>query len=220
MSTMHKARVAALAVGTTAIMAAGASAASATTLRSGSATGAALASGSTISGPLTGTATLTTAFGNATCTVGSLGGTVGTNPAATVLLTSPVLSLGSYPGTPCNGPGTSAPFRIFDAQLISAGSVGVTSNAAGTGGSLVASTVVVRARIASPRTLSAPNGTCDFNVNTAAGVAQNADNSVTFTNVPITSATGLCAQAINANSGFTAKFGPLKSGGANVFVTQ
>lgn len=219
MSTMHKARVAALAVGTTAIMAAGATAASATTLRSGSTTGAALASGSTISGPLTGTATLTTAFGNATCTVGTLGGTVGTNPAGTVALTSPILSLGSFPGTPCNGPGTTAPFRIFDAQLISAGSVGVTSNAAGTGGSLVASTVVVRARIASPRTLASPNGTCDFNVNTATGIAQNSDNSVSFVNTPITSATGLCAQAINANSGFTAKFAPLKSGGANVFIT-
>jgi len=218
MSTMHKARVAAIAVGTAAVMAAGASAASATTLRSGSTTGAALASGSTISGPLTGTATLTTAFGNATCTAGTLGGTVGTNPAATVALSSPILSLGSS-ASPCNGPGTSAPFRIFDASLVSAGSIGFTANSAGTGGVLSASSVVVRARIASPRTLSQPNGTCDFNVNTATGVGLNSDNSVTFTNVPITSATGLCAQAINASSGFSAKFAPLQSGGSNVYVT-
>lgn len=212
MSTFTKARIAAVSVGTAAIMATGAAAASATTLSNA---GGALATGSTISAPLSGTATLNTAFGPSSCTTGTIGATVtGANPAPTVALGSPVFTLGT-----CSGPtSTSSPFRIFSATLSSATSISAVapSTIAGADGDLNIAGATIQVRIGVPRTAPAPTGTCNMTVASVKGALRNSDNSVTFSGVNISSATGVCAQALPAN--FTATFKPLTSGGSAVTI--
>ncbi|WP_022930144.1 hypothetical protein [Patulibacter americanus] len=204
MSQFLKARTAAVAVGTAALMAAGASAASATTLSNG---GGPLAAGSTISGPLVGTASLQTALGPSSCSAGTLGGTVGTNPAPTVAITSPVFTLNTCTGpTPPGGA-----LKINSANLASVTTAGITY------GSAAASTLgITGANITLNVTASGLTQNCNMTANSATGIARNADNSITFTNVPVTGATGVCARALPAQ--FSAKFGPMTSGGSAVTV--
>jgi hypothetical protein len=197
---------------------AGVPSATATTLRSGGATGMPLATGTTAGAPLAGNAVVTTPFGPVTCSDGSFGGMVGANPAALVPLATPEFRFGSI-ATPCVGP-PSGPFRIFDYELISGGSFTVAANAPSTGGVLRGEALRIRMRVASPRTLSAPNGSCDLFINNSSAVVINSDASVRFTNQPITAATGLCALLVDANSGISATFAPLAADRGSVAVTQ
>ncbi|WP_210491122.1 hypothetical protein [Patulibacter sp. SYSU D01012] len=197
---LKKSRTLAVAVGTAALMATGASAASATTLSNASGP---LANGSVVSGPLATAATLTTPIGNASCTTGSLGGTVSGNGAAAVGFTSPTFTLGS-----CTD--TIAPFNINSASLSSVASSTITAGSGG--GTLNITSAVIRVNV----TAGGLPGVCNFTANTASGIAVNADNSIRFTNVSVNAASGVCSQA--APSTFSATFRPMTSGGSAVTV--
>ncbi|MGX6446707.1 hypothetical protein ACVU7I_01345 [Patulibacter sp. S7RM1-6] len=201
---LKKSRTLAVAVGTAALVATGASAASATTLSNA---GGALANGSVVSGPLATPATLTVTGaggGTATCTTGSLGGTVANNGAAAVGLTSPTFTLGT-----CTD--TIAPFNITGASLQSVASSTISSTGSGTG-NLNITTANIRVNITS----GGLPGTCNMVANTVTGAAANSDNSITFSGVNVSSASGVCQQVLPAS--FSAKFRPMTSGGSNVTV--
>ncbi|MGX6446706.1 hypothetical protein ACVU7I_01340 [Patulibacter sp. S7RM1-6] len=200
---LKKSRTLAVAVGTAALVATGASAASATTLSNA---GGALANGSVVSGPLATPAILTVTGaggGTATCTTGSLGGTVANNGAAAVGLTSPTFTLGT-----CTD--TIPAFNITAVNLVSVASVTVSAGRGG--GTLNITTANIKMGITS----GGLPGTCNLVANVVSGAAANADNSVTFSNVPVSTASGWCAQWLPV--ALSGKFGPMTSGGSNVTV--
>ncbi|WP_210491123.1 hypothetical protein [Patulibacter sp. SYSU D01012] len=195
---LKKSRTLAVAVGTAALMATGASAASATTLSNARGP---LANGSVVSGPLASAATLTTSVGNISCSAGSLGATVSGNGAASVGLTSPSFTLGT-----CTD--WIAPFNFTGFSLTSVASSTVTAGSGG--GTLNVTTATIKVRLTS----GGLPGSCSMVANTVTGVAANADSSVTFTNVPVSSAQGICGQFLPMT--LSAKFRPMTSEGSNV----
>ncbi|MGX6446705.1 hypothetical protein ACVU7I_01335 [Patulibacter sp. S7RM1-6] len=200
---LKKSRTLAVAVGTAALVATGASAASATTLSNA---GGALANGSVVSGPLATPAILTVTGaggGTATCTTGSLGGTVANNGAAAVGLTSPTFTLGT-----CTD--TIAPFNVSSVALQSLPTANLTAGPSG--GTLNVTGAIVRFDLVA----GGLPMRCLMSVNTASGSTRNVDSSVTFTNVSISSGSGLCGQWLPAT--LSAAFLPVTSGGANVTV--
>jgi hypothetical protein len=186
------------------MMALGAASASATVVSSpGAPTG--LPAGTSIGGVLSGTAKLNRASNPAqfaTCSTGSLGGVVGASGGASVAVTSPTLSLGPAAGaTTCVN--TGLPFLVRSASLTSFSSAAVTAGGSSSG-TLTLSGVSVTAQVTS----GGLPGTCVFSAPSVTGVLNNADNSVTFTNVNVTSASGACS-AVSPFQ-FSAKFAPLK----------
>jgi hypothetical protein len=198
------ARVTATALGTAAVMAVGANAASATTVLGG---GAPLASGTAIAAPLTGTATVALSTGaTITCTTGSFGGTIGTNPAASVAFAPTTFDLSG-----CTD--TAAGIDFTGATLTVPGTGSVTSTAGGGQLDIANATIGFRVRLG-----GAP-GVCRYTVGnatrTASAVVSNADSSVSFANVPLTGG-GICGSFTPAN--LSATFAPAAAAGAPVTV--
>jgi hypothetical protein len=194
----------AMALGTTAIMAIGANAASATTVLGG---GSPLASGTAIAAPLTGTATVALSTGaTITCTTGGLGGTLGTNPATAVAFSPTTFNLAG-----CTD--TAAGIDFTSATLTVPGTGSVTSAAGGGRLDIANATIGFRVRLG-----GAP-GVCNYTVSnatrTASGAVSNTDSSVSFTNVPLT-AGGICGSFTPA--ALSATFAPATASGALVTV--
>lgn len=202
----------AVAFGVGALMAASATAASATTLEVG---GVDVLAGTTISAPLSGAAVLTATGGSASCSTGSLSGVVGTNPAASVVLTSQTLTLGPAAGaTHCVNSGL--PFLVRNASLTSVTSSSVSATSGG--GTIAGDLNVTGAKVTANITSGGLPGTCVFDAPSASGKIDNVDHSVTFTNVPVTTTSGLCGAASPAT--FSATFKPIKTAaGGLVTVT-
>lgn len=205
----HRAgRAAAVAFGASVLMAAGVSTASATQVQSG---GVNLASGTAISAPLSGTAVLTATGGSASCSTGSIGGVVGssTGSPTNVPVTSQTLTLGPAAGaTHCVNSGL--PFLVRNASLTSVSTSNIMKDGVPADGALTVTGVKVTANITS----GGLPGTCVFDAASASGVITNATNRVQFTNVAVTTTSGLCSAASPAT--FTAGFAPVKTSGGGL----
>lgn len=109
----------------------------------------------------------------------------------------------------CSVPPPPAVVRVFSVSLASAASASVAASAFTPGSGFVTMTgLVLNARIGVPVTAPAPVGTCQYFLSTASGTL-NGFGVLKFTNVPITSATGVCAQSLPAT--LTATFSPVSS---------
>lgn len=187
------ARTAAALTCTAGLLATGATAASATTVNAG---GVPVPDGTVISAPLTGKVYITTAVGNASCSTGSFGGTVMNNGAAKVALSPPKLEFSA-----CTD--TIAPFDLTSFTLIGASTATLGSGTGG--GTLQLTGAQVKVGIKS----GGLPGTCNHVWNTASGAVLNSDNSVTFTNVPVSSAVGFCGTWLPMT--ISGKFAPLQA---------
>lgn len=178
-----------------------ASAADATTLRTGGALGPIVAAGTVVGGPLTGTAT----FAGSNCSTGTWAATVGTNPAPAVSLVAPqALSVDG-----CGTPPPPAMARVFSLALASSTSASVTANPLVPGSGTVTMTgLTFNARLGVPRNLTSPNAFCSFTISTATGTFTSS-GTLKFVNVPVTSATGPCAWSLPTS--LTVSFGPVQS---------
>lgn len=184
-----------------------ASAASATTMLGD---GVALPAGTSIGGPLSGSATLniTPSPQSFTCKVGNFAGTIGTNPLSPSVSVSPTaLRLSS-----CTD--NVAAYNITKIELSTSppAPVGsVTTNSGATGGNLNMVGPVLRFYL----TAGGLPGTCNYTINNAAATASatlgnnpvSAPSTVTFIAVPLTTASGVCSA--NAPATLTMRFSPI-----------
>ena len=190
-------RTVAAAFGAAALLASGASAASAATLSNA---GGPLANGSAVSGALAGPATIAGSAGSATCLTGAFSGAVAGNGSGSSALTSPGFTLGS-----CTD--TIPSFTVTGASLASTTAASVSA-----GGSVAITGATVRINVV----VGGLPGVCNLVASSANGIVANGDSSLTFTDVPVSGAGGLCAQ-LGAQS-VSARFAPLTSGGSAVTV--
>lgn len=171
------------------------------------ANGVPLASGTHISAALSGTAVLTAngGSGTASCGRGSIGGVVGASGGASVPLTSPSLTLGPTTGsTHCFNSGLPILFRDF---TLTSGALAVSASGLS----------VTGLKLSTHFTSGGLPGVCVFDIPSALGVINNVAHSVTFTNVSMTSTTGLCSAGSPMT--LTAQFKPVQAVPSGDLVT-